>query len=59
MKFLFLAALAASLAAQQQTPPTAILLPTNHPRLPGDLTQLWLAPVRPALPAPALAWGTW
>jgi soluble lytic murein transglycosylase len=25
-----------------------VLKPTNHPRLPGDLSQLWLAPIAPA-----------
>lgn len=33
----------AGLGAQTLTPP-ATLAPTNHPRLPRDLSQLWLAP---------------
>ena len=33
--------------AQQPSPPAAgvVLKPTSHPRLPGELSQLWLAPV--------------
>jgi soluble lytic murein transglycosylase len=30
--------------AQQPAAPAVMLLPTNHPRLPLDLSQLWLAP---------------
>ena len=30
--------------AQQPAPSPVTLAPTNHPRLPRDLSQLWLAP---------------
>jgi soluble lytic murein transglycosylase len=39
---------AAAPRAQQPPPPAAagvVLKPTSHPRLPGELSQLWLAPV--------------
>jgi soluble lytic murein transglycosylase len=47
--FVFVAALLApgeALRAQPQAPGGAdiVLKPTNHPRLPSDLSQLWLAP---------------
>jgi soluble lytic murein transglycosylase len=38
-------ALAGSALRAQQTPSSEITLePTNHPRLPGDLSKLWMAP---------------
>jgi len=53
--------LVASVAAQQTrvastiaeyAPSSLVLLPTSHPRLPRDLTQLWFVPERPN-PVPA------
>ena len=41
----------ASPRAQQAPSPAGgdvVLKPTNHPRLPGELSQLWLAPIAPA-----------
>ena len=37
----------ASPRAQQVSPGTVVLKPTNHPRLPNELSQLWLAPIAP------------
>jgi soluble lytic murein transglycosylase len=51
----FLAPLAASHAQAPQTvdPPDVVLKPTNHPRLPADASQLWLAPLKSAAPRSA------
>src|SRR5262249_15562598 len=56
MQTLFAAALTLTIVAPmgpsraraQSQPPvqTATLAPTNHPRVPADLSQLWLAPAR-------------
>jgi peptidoglycan lytic transglycosylase len=47
----------AAVPRAQQGPGAAdvVLKPTNHPRLPGELSQLWLAPVAPIAPARAAA----
>ena len=43
-----LLAAAASTRAQQPPATDAVVLkPTSHPRLPGELSQLWLAPIAP------------
>ena len=42
---LLLTTMAPTGAPHAQTAPAATLAPTNHPRVPADLSQLWLAPV--------------
>jgi soluble lytic murein transglycosylase len=43
--------------APRQTPEAqdVALVPTNHPRLPADITQLWMAPDRSHVHTPAMA----
>src|SRR4051794_41960850 len=52
-----IAALPAAAPLRAQPPPAAsggaVLKPTSHPRLPSDLSQLWLAPTTASHP-PAL-----
>src|SRR4051812_3117029 len=50
-----LAPVATPAAAPQQTPSTeVVLLPTNHPSVPADLSRLWFAPAAPAVLASTL-----
>jgi peptidoglycan lytic transglycosylase len=47
---------AAAPRAEQNAPPAAsVLKPTNHPRLPPELSQFWLAPSKNAAASPALS----
>jgi tetratricopeptide (TPR) repeat protein len=50
-----LAAAAAPRAQQSAAPPAPALKPTNHPPLPADLSQFWLAPARPAAATAAMS----
>ena len=53
---LFALALAASAAPHAQPPPASVgvtLVPTNHPRVPSDRSQLWMAPDPPTSPGRA------
>src|ERR1700738_1297842 len=50
--------LAPGVAPRAQQPPAAaaaVLKPTSHPRLPGELSQLWLAPVSHGVRTAALS----